>query len=65
MATAIDPIRFEVVRNALTSATEEISATIRRIACSTSMKTRAEADGLVDESNVDHGVLAAGTPMCG
>jgi hypothetical protein len=63
VATAIDQIRFEVVRNELTSATEAMAPTIRRIACSTTSKTRAEADGLVDQSNMDHGVLAAGTPM--
>ncbi len=38
----IDPIRFEVVRNALTSATEEMAATIRRAAYSTNIKTRAD-----------------------
>ena len=42
MTTAIDPIRFEVVRNALTSATEEMAATIRRAAYSTNIKTRAD-----------------------
>ncbi len=42
MTAAIDPIRFEVVRNALTSATEEMAATIRRAAYSTNIKTRAD-----------------------
>jgi len=41
-AAALDPIRFEVVRNALTSATEEMAATIRRAAYSTNIKTRAD-----------------------
>ncbi len=39
-ASAIDPIRFEVVRSALTQATEEMAATLRRSAYSTNVKTR-------------------------
>ncbi len=35
-----DPIRFEVIRNALTQATEEMAATLRRSAYSTNVKTR-------------------------
>jgi N-methylhydantoinase B len=35
-----DPIRFEVIRNALTQATEEMAAALRRSAYSTNVKTR-------------------------
>jgi N-methylhydantoinase B len=36
----LDPIRFEVIRNALTTATEEMAITLRRSAYSTNIKTR-------------------------
>jgi N-methylhydantoinase B len=39
---SVDPIRFEVVRNALLFATEEMSVTLRRTAYSTNIKTRAD-----------------------
>ena len=39
-ATHADPIRFEVVRNALVAATEEMATTLRRSAYSTNVKTR-------------------------
>lgn len=38
----LDPITFEVVRNALTTATEEMALTLRRSAYSTNIKTRAD-----------------------
>ena len=38
----VDPIKFEVIRNALTQATEEMSLTLRRAAYSTNIKTRAD-----------------------
>ena len=37
---ATDPIRFEVIRNALTQATEEMAIALRRSAYSTNVKTR-------------------------
>ena len=40
MPTDIDPIKFEVIRNALTMATEEMATTLRRSAYSTNVKTR-------------------------
>ncbi len=40
--SAADPIRFEVIRNALTEATEEMAVTLRRSAYSTNIKTRAD-----------------------
>ncbi|MEM7115986.1 MAG: hydantoinase B/oxoprolinase family protein [Chloroflexota bacterium] len=39
---SIDPIKFEVIRNALLEATEEMSITLRRSAYSTNIKTRAD-----------------------
>jgi N-methylhydantoinase B len=39
---AHDPIRFEVIRNALVEATEEMAVTLRRSAYSTNIKTRAD-----------------------
>jgi len=40
LATDIDPVKFEVIRNALTMATEEMATTLRRSAYSTNVKTR-------------------------
>jgi hypothetical protein len=37
-----DPIRFEVIRNALTVAMEEMALALRRSAYSTNIKTRAD-----------------------
>ena len=41
-APALDPSRFEVIRNALLAATDEMAATLRRSAYSTNIKTRAD-----------------------
>ena len=38
----IDPIKFEVIRNALVEVTEEMAITLRRSAYSTNIKTRAD-----------------------
>lgn len=38
--TPIDPIRFEVIRNSLVEATEEMASALRRSAYSTNIKTR-------------------------
>jgi N-methylhydantoinase B len=38
----MDPVRFEVLRNALINVTEEMALTIRRAAYSTNIKTRAD-----------------------
>ena len=40
--TQVDPIKFEVIRNALVEATEEMAVTLRRSAYSTNIKTRAD-----------------------
>ena len=37
---AVDPVLFEVIRNALVEATEEMSVTLQRTAYSTNIKTR-------------------------
>ena len=39
---AMDPVTFEVIRNALLNMTEEMAVTIRRAAFSTNIKTRAD-----------------------
>ncbi|MCH8884365.1 MAG: hydantoinase B/oxoprolinase family protein, partial [SAR324 cluster bacterium] len=38
----LDPVRFEVIRNALLAMTEEMGATLRRAAYSTNIKTRGD-----------------------
>ena len=38
----VDPVRFEVIRNALLAITEEMGATLRRAAYSTNIKTRGD-----------------------
>src|SRR5688500_4644680 len=44
-----DPILFEVIRNALVEATEEMSACLQRTAYSTNIKTRLDySSGFVD-----------------
>ena len=40
MTDVLDPIKFEVIRNALLMATEEMATTLRRSAYSTNVKTR-------------------------
>src|ERR671926_441259 len=42
LAADIDPVRFEVMRNALLAITEEMGATLRRAAYSTNIKTRGD-----------------------
>ena len=42
LAPGIDPVRFEVMRNALLAITEEMGATLRRAAYSTNIKTRGD-----------------------
>src|ERR1700733_14840197 len=48
-AERVDPILFEVIRNALLEATEEMSACLQRTAYSTNVKTRLDySSGFVD-----------------
>jgi N-methylhydantoinase B len=42
LAPDIDPVRFEVIRNALLAIAEEMGATLRRAAYSTNIKTRGD-----------------------
>ena len=42
MSAEVDPITFEVIRNALTEITETMSLALRRSAYSTNIKTRAD-----------------------
>jgi len=42
LQSGIDPIQFEVIRNALTEIAEEMAASLRRSAYSTNIKTRAD-----------------------
>ena len=42
VGAGLDPVRFEVIRNALLAVTEEMSATLRRAAYSTNIKTRGD-----------------------
>ena len=42
LASDLDPVRFEVIRNALLAITEEMGATLRRAAYSTNIKTRGD-----------------------
>ena len=51
-ANQIDPIRFEVIRNALSEATEEMAIALRRSAYSTNIKTRADFSCVLFDSRV-------------
>ncbi|HEX9843968.1 MAG TPA: hydantoinase B/oxoprolinase family protein [bacterium] len=42
LGAGLDPVRFEVIRNALLAITEEMGATLRRAAYSTNIKTRGD-----------------------
>ena len=42
LGSGLDPVRFEVIRNALLAVTEEMGATLRRAAYSTNIKTRGD-----------------------
>src|ERR1700694_5711596 len=49
-ARGVDPILFEVIRNALTEAAEEMSASLQRTAYSTNVKTRLDySSAFVDD----------------
>ena len=66
MATAIDPLRFEVVRDVPASVNEKMTDTARRAVNATNIKLEElviEPVAGAPSSNVDQGVLAAGTPM--
>ena len=48
----VDPIQFEVIRNALVGATEEMAIALRRSAYSTNIKTRADYSCALYNSNL-------------
>ena len=50
--TQIDPIRFEVIRNALVEATEEMASALRRSAYSTNIKTRHDFSCAIFDMNM-------------
>ncbi len=50
---AIDPIRFEVLRNAMVEVAEEMSAALRRSAYSTNIKTRADFSCALFDSDLN------------
>jgi N-methylhydantoinase B len=51
-AARLDPIKFEVVRNALIEATEEMGLALRRSAYSTNIKTRADFSCVIFDRNL-------------
>jgi N-methylhydantoinase B len=52
LAVKLDPVRFEVIRNALVEATEEMGLALRRSAYSTNIKTRADFSCVVFDANL-------------
>ena len=61
--TQLDPIRFEVIRNALIEATEEMAITLRRSAYSTNIKTRADFSCAFFDRHVRPIAQAFGQPI--
>ena len=53
MSAELDPITFEVIRNALTEITETMSLTLRRSAYSTNIKTRADFSCALFDRNLE------------
>ena len=61
----VDPILFEVIRNALVEVTEEMSVSLQRTAFSTNVKTRLDYSSAFVDAGRPHGgpgVLPAGPP---
>src|SRR4051794_16246609 len=50
--TKLDPVQFEVIRNALVEAAEEMGLTLRRSAYSTNIKTRADFSCVIFDSDL-------------
>ena len=51
-STRVDPIRFEVIRNALMEATEEMASALKRSAYSTNIKTRHDFSCAIFDRNL-------------
>jgi len=61
--TKLDPIQFEVIRNALVEATEEMAIALRRSAYSTNIKTRADFSCAFFDHNFQPIAQACGQPV--
>jgi len=59
----VDPIKFEVIRNALVEATEEMAIALRRSAYSTNIKTRADFSCAFFDRNLQLVAQASGQPV--
>ena len=59
----IDPIKFEVVRNALLEATEEMASALKRSAYSTNIKTRTDFSCAFFDRNLRTVAQASGQPV--
>lgn len=63
MPPQVDPIKFEVIRNALVEATEEMAIALRRSAYSTNIKTRADFSCAFFDRNLQIIAQASGQPV--
>lgn len=61
--TQLDPIKFEVIRNALVETTEEMAIALRRSAYSTNIKTRADFSCAFFDRNLQIIAQASGQPV--
>ncbi len=61
--TRVDPIKFEVIRNALVETTEEMAIALRRSAYSTNIKTRADFSCAFFDLNLNIIAQASGQPV--
>ncbi len=59
----IDPITFEVIRNALLEATEEMAAALRRSAYSVNIKTRTDFSCAFFDAELRTVAQASGQPV--
>ena len=65
MSAGVDPISFEVIRNALVAATDEMVLALKRSAYSTNIKTRSDFSCAFFDAelrSIAQGVHAAGAP---
>src|SRR5947209_2457212 len=59
----IDPVQFEVVRNALLEATEEMASALKRSAYSTNIKTRTDFSCAFFDRHLRTVAQASGQPV--
>ena len=62
-ADRFDPVKFEVIRNALVETTEEMTIALRRSAYSTNIKTRADFSCALFDSNLNVVAQDSGQPV--